>query len=109
MNALQVSASNPVAAMPSLHTAFALFVVVFFLPAIRRRWWPLLLLYPLAMTFTLVYTGEHYLIDVLVGWAYVGATFVVVGRAERWWRTRRDRLALAGSPPPSASRPPHSG
>ncbi|WP_245736707.1 phosphatase PAP2 family protein [Micromonospora pattaloongensis] len=87
LNAGQI-ASNPVAAMPSLHTAFALFVVVFFLGSVRRRWWPLLLAYPLAMTFTLVYAGEHYVIDVLVGWAYVGMTFLVVGLAERWWRRR---------------------
>ena len=54
LNAGQI-ASNPVAAMPSLHTAWALFVVLFFLRSTRRRWWPLLLAYPLAMTFTLVY------------------------------------------------------
>ncbi|GAB1642450.1 phosphatase PAP2 family protein [Krasilnikovia sp. MM14-A1259] len=89
LNALQVEASNPVAAMPSLHTAYAMMAVAFFLPVVRRRWWPLLLAYPLAMTFTLVYSGEHYVIDVLVGWAYVGATFLAVGLAERWWRARR--------------------
>ncbi len=88
LNALQVEASNPVAAMPSLHTAFAFMAVVFFLPMVRRRWWPLLLAYPLAMTFTLVYTAEHWVIDVLVGWAYVGLVFVVVGFAERRWRSR---------------------
>jgi membrane-associated phospholipid phosphatase len=82
-------ASNPVAAMPSLHTAWALLVVCFFLPYLRRRWWPLLLAYPLAMALTLMYTGEHYAIDVLAGWAYVGVTFLVVGLAERWWRRRR--------------------
>lgn len=82
-------AANPIAAMPSLHTAFALFVVVFFLRSVRRRWWPPLLCYPLAMTFTLLYAGEHYAIDVLVGWAYVGMVFLVVGRAERWWAARR--------------------
>ena len=89
LNALQVEASNPVAAMPSLHTAWALMAVVFFLPTVAKRWWPLLLAYPLAMTFTLVYTGEHYVIDVLVGWAYVGVVFLVVGLAERWWRRSR--------------------
>jgi hypothetical protein len=89
LNALQVEASNPVAAMPSLHTAFAMMAVAFFLPMLRRRWWPLLLAYPLAMTFTLVYTAEHYVIDVLVGWAYVGIVFVVVGLAERRWRSIR--------------------
>ncbi|SCL69238.1 PAP2 superfamily protein [Micromonospora peucetia] len=92
LNAGQI-ASNPVAAMPSLHTAFALFVVLFFLRQTRRRWWPLLLAYPLAMTFTLVYSGEHYVIDVLVGWAYVGMAFLVVGLAERWWAARKARRA----------------
>lgn len=107
-------ASNPVAAMPSLHTAWALFVVVFFLRSVRRRWWPLLLAYPLAMTFTLVYSAEHYVIDVLVGWAYVGLTFLIVGLAERWWaawQARRTTLSAEqetalpaeGSPAASAS------
>jgi membrane-associated phospholipid phosphatase len=91
LNALQVEASNPVAAMPSLHTAYALMAVAFFLPMVARRWWPVLLAYPLAMTFTLVYSGEHYVIDVLVGWAYVAAVFLLVGAAERWWRARQAR------------------
>jgi hypothetical protein len=86
LNALQVEAANPVAAMPSLHTAYAMMAVAFFLPVVHRRWWPLLLAYPLAMTFTLVYSGEHYVIDVLVGWLYVAATFLAVGAAERMWR-----------------------
>jgi len=89
LNALQADQSNPVAAMPSLHTAYAMMAVAFFLPMVRRRWWPLLLAYPLAMTFTLVYTGEHYVADVLVGWLYVALTFVAVGLGERWWARRR--------------------
>lgn len=110
LNAGQI-ASNPVAAMPSLHTAFALFVVLFFLRQTRRRWWPLLLSYPLAMTFTLVYSGEHYVIDVLVGWAYVGMTFLAVGLAERWWAARRARRAAAErgpepTDPPTSAEPP---
>ena len=92
LNALQVEQSNPVAAMPSLHTAWAMMAVAFFLPLVRRRWWPLLLAYPLTMTFTLVYTGEHYVIDVLVGWAYVAGVFALVSLAERWWATRRRTL-----------------
>ncbi len=104
LNAGQL-ASNPVAAMPSLHTAFALFVVLFFLRSTRRRWWPLLLAYPLAMTFTLVYSGEHYVIDVLVGWAYVGLTFLVVGWAERWWARRKARH-IPTDPPTGAEAAP---
>lgn len=89
LNALQADQSNPVAAMPSLHTAYAMMAVAFFLPMVRKRWWPVLLAYPLAMTFTLVYTGEHYVTDVLVGWIYVALTFVLVGLGERWWSRRR--------------------
>ncbi|MEO3743189.1 phosphatase PAP2 family protein [Plantactinospora sp. B5E13] len=107
LNAGQI-ASNPVAAMPSLHTAWALFVVVFFLGATRRRWWPLLLCYPLAMTFTLVYAGEHYVIDVLVGWAYVGLTFLVVGLAERWWAARKARRHTGGPEPVDGGPEPES-
>lgn len=81
--------SNPVAAMPSLHSGFAMLIVAFFLPRVRKRWWPLLFAYPLAMTFTLVYTGDHYIIDVLVAWLYVALTFVIVGAAERWWANSR--------------------
>lgn len=92
LNGLQVEQSNPVAAMPSLHTAYAMMAVAFFLPMVRRRWWPLLLAYPLAMTFTLVYTAEHYVADVLVGWLYVALTFIVVGLGERWWARRRAAL-----------------
>jgi membrane-associated phospholipid phosphatase len=96
LNAAQVDAANLVAAMPSLHSAFALLIVAFFLPMVRRRWWPLLLAYPLAMTFTLVYSGEHYVIDVLVGWAYVAVTFVAVGLAERAWAAYRRRRSSPG-------------
>lgn len=82
--------ANSVAAMPSLHSAFALLLAVFFFSAVKKRWWPVLLLYPLAMTFTLIYCGEHYMIDVLIGWGYVALTFAAVGAWERWgWRYRR--------------------
>lgn len=96
-------ASNPVAAMPSLHTAFALFVVVYFARSVRRRWWPLLAAYPLAMTFTLVYAGEHWVVDVLAGWAYVVVVMVAVGWAERWWVARRARLVAAGEAQPGVA------
>nr|MBA3487960.1 inositol phosphorylceramide synthase [Longispora sp. (in: high G+C Gram-positive bacteria)] len=89
LNAAQIDVANPVAAMPSLHTAFALLVVAFFFTRVRKRWIPLLAAYPLAMTFTLVYSGEHWVIDVLIGWLYVGVTFAACGLAERWWAKRR--------------------
>ena len=30
------------------------------------------------MAFSLVYTGEHYVVDCVAGWAYAVATFVAV-------------------------------
>ena len=87
------AAANPVAAMPSLHSAYAFMVVLFFALMVRKRWWPLLALYPLVMTFSLVYSGEHYIIDVLVGWSYVILTFTVVWLGERWLQKRRGRAA----------------
>jgi hypothetical protein len=85
------SLSNPVAAMPSLHSAFAMSVAVFFIPLVRKRWAPLLLAYPVLMSLTLVYTGEHYITDALAGYAYVGVVYLLVGLAERWWARRASR------------------
>jgi hypothetical protein len=82
--------ANPVAAMPSLHAAFSLFLAVFFLPRVPRRWRPLVFAYPLAMMFTVIYCAEHYLVDVLAGWTYVLATFTLVGVVERWWQHNID-------------------
>jgi hypothetical protein len=76
---------NQVAAMPSLHAAFAALVAVYLWPRVHRAWRPLLAAYPLAMGLTLVATGEHYAIDVFMGWAYVG--MVMAGWA--WWERRR--------------------
>jgi membrane-associated phospholipid phosphatase len=88
--------ANPVAAMPSLHAAFALLVVVFFFPWVRDpRWRAVMLLYPLAMTLALMYFAEHYFVDALAGWAVVGLACVVW---DRWENRRRDEDA-AGAPP----------
>jgi membrane-associated phospholipid phosphatase len=82
------AAANPVAAMPSLHSAYAFMVVLFFARMVQKQYWPLLALYPLAMTFTLVYSGEHYVIDVLIGWTYVCVAFLIASLIEHWWRGR---------------------
>lgn len=60
--------SNPVAAMPSLHAGAALLVALFSWPFVKSLWRVLLTVYALSMAWTLVYTGEHYVVDVLGGW-----------------------------------------
>jgi membrane-associated phospholipid phosphatase len=86
--------ANRVAAMPSLHAAFSLLVVVFFFPRVRTwRWRSALLSFPLTMAVALVYLGEHYVVDLLAGWLLVGCSFVVWGWIER--RSRRRRAAVS--------------
>lgn len=89
--------ANGVAAMPSLHAGFALFVPAFFLPMVTRRWVRALLLsFPVVMLASLVYFAEHWVIDGLVGWAIVGASFLLWNRIERRRRaTKADRALCA--------------
>lgn len=83
----QYKGANPIAAMPSLHLAFAVLVAITIGGMITSRWRLLLALYPIAMGFTLVYTGEHYVLDLIVGAAYALA---VHGALRRWERRRAD-------------------
>jgi membrane-associated phospholipid phosphatase len=95
--------ANDVAAVPSLHTAFALLIAITLWP--RRRKWlrPLVALYPLAMAFTLIYTGEHYFSDVALGWVYA-IVAAIAGRAILgWWVARRRIEGPAVAPQPAYS------
>jgi membrane-associated phospholipid phosphatase len=78
---------NKVAAVPSLHAATALLIALFFWPRTTRWRW-LLVLYPLAMALSLVYLGEHYVSDVLLGWLYAVVVFVVGNRIYDWFVAR---------------------
>lgn len=84
----QDEGSNPVAAMPSLHTAMAVLVALALAGQIRSRWRWLLALYPLAMAFTLVYDGEHYVLDIVAGVAYALVAHVAL---QAWERRRAER------------------
>jgi len=67
---------NPVAAMPSLHTAITV-LMAFALWRVRPALGIAGGIYSLAMGFSLIYLGEHYLVDVLAG------AVLAVGMA--WW------------------------
>jgi len=91
---VQLSNGNPVAAMPSLHASFALIVPAFFLPWIKPTWLKALVLtFPVIMLTSLVYFGEHWVIDGLVGWAVTGGSFWFWNQMEH--RTRRLRASEA--------------
>ncbi|MEM9038987.1 MAG: phosphatase PAP2 family protein [Actinomycetota bacterium] len=83
--------ANPVAAMPSLHSAFSLFVVVFaFRWVTSWRWRAVMLLYPAVMAVSLMYFAEHYFVDALAGWAIVGVSFALWARIEDRLERRSD-------------------
>lgn len=93
---------NRIAAMPSLHAAFSLFVVAFFFPWVPSRWWRVAMLsFPCTMGVALVYLGEHYVIDVLAGWLVVGCSFALWARLDAWSRLRRATVSrgVLGGPP----------
>ena len=74
---------NDVAAVPSLHAAYPVLVMLF-LWGLARPWQRVLLVaYPLAMGFTLVYAGEHYVFDVVLGWVYAVGVYAAVLLFER--------------------------
>jgi membrane-associated phospholipid phosphatase len=95
---------NDVAAVPSLHAAYTMLICLFLWPRVNRRWRPLLVAYPVGMGLSLVYLGEHYLIDILLGWAYAAATvYVVDWAAERRRERRASRPPQAGEPAATAA------
>ena len=91
----------PVGALPSLHAAWPFLLLVFFWPIAGPTWRAVLVAYALAMAFTLVYTADHFVFDVLLGWTYVIVVVLVVPLRRRTRRRERVRspasAAAAGS------------
>ncbi len=76
---------NAVAAMPSLHAGMALLVTLWFTRSAPKWVRIVALAYPLSMAFTLIYFGEHWAIDTIMGWA----TVLVAWRIADRWEKRR--------------------
>lgn len=93
---------NDVAAVPSLHAGYTMLVCLFLWPRLDRRWRPLLVAYPIGMALSLIYLGEHYLIDILLGWAYAAATILIVNWGAARWAERRTQR-IVGTPQPAAA------
>jgi membrane-associated phospholipid phosphatase len=82
---------NAVAAMPSLHAGMALLVTLWFTRNAPKWVRIIALAYPLSMAFTLIYFGEHWAIDTIMGWATVLVAWKI---ADRW----EQRRGLAATP-----------
>jgi PAP2 superfamily len=84
------SSVNLVAAIPSLHAGLTLAVAAFLWNRVSRKWQPLLVAYVLVMAFTLVYTAEHYVVDILLGWLLAAVVLLVIRCFESWRRQRAE-------------------
>ncbi|MEO5628009.1 MAG: phosphatase PAP2 family protein [Candidatus Saccharimonadales bacterium] len=71
---------NPVAAIPSLHAAYGTLLVIFTYKLFGKKWAALAFLYPLIIYVGTVYSGEHYVIDEVLGAFYAIAAYLLV----RW-------------------------
>lgn len=80
---------NQVAAMPSLHAGISILVAYYLITRLRSPWRWLMVLYPCAMSFMLVYYAEHYVIDIIAG----GLCAVVVMLGWSAWERRRGARA----------------
>ena len=87
-----LAAPNPVASVPSIHMALT-FLVLLWVRETAPKWTLPVLAYNLAMGFSLVYLGEHYVFDLLVG----------IGVATIGHYALRSRYVRSG---PSDSAPP---
>jgi hypothetical protein len=79
--------SNQIAAMPSLHEGLAVVAALTLWPLANRWARVLLVVYPLAMGFALVYSGEHYVSELVVGAAYAFGANALASRGAFRWRT----------------------
>jgi membrane-associated phospholipid phosphatase len=81
---------NPVAAMPSLHAAFPWLVFLMLWQVLRRKalWF---LPYCLCLWLSIVYLGEHYVIDAIAGILYATVIFMFV----QWVFVRRGWIVLS--------------
>jgi hypothetical protein len=79
---------NLVAAIPSLHAGMTAAVAAFLWHRVHRGWRPVLVAYVLIMAFTLVYTAEHYVVDIVLGWAFAAAVICAINRYDAWRRER---------------------
>lgn len=79
---------NPVAAVPSLHSAYPMLFAMFLVKAFgwARMWW--IFIYPVSMWIGVTYLGEHYVIDAILGALYAVVAYYASMRFFAWARGR---------------------
>jgi hypothetical protein len=76
--------SNQFAAMPSLHCGWAFWAFISLLPRMKS-WWSkmLVILYPIATTYVVVITANHYVLDAVAGFALFTFAYFVARKFTR--------------------------
>jgi hypothetical protein len=89
--------SNQVAAIPSIHVAWALLVACAVLAATRSRWRWLVIIHPALTTWAVVATGNHWWLDGVSAAFLLAALIPVVRWVEVAWqrqRSERDQIPV---------------
>lgn len=85
--------ANPVAAVPSLHSAYPMLFSLVVVLAFGKKYW-LVFVYPISMWVGVVYLGEHYVIDVILGAIYAACSVVASLSFMEWYRRELRRHPL---------------
>jgi hypothetical protein len=87
---------NQVAAFPSLHAGYPFLGFLFARRAFGRVGW-LMLVYSAVVWFSIVYLGDHYVVDILGGLAYAGVAYWAVMHGPRRVRAWVENFAETGT------------
>ena len=74
-------ASDPVAAIPSLHAAFPILILLFLIKKFKA-FGLIAITYVVTVWFAVLYLGEHYFTDILIGAIYAIVVFVIIEKRE---------------------------
>jgi membrane-associated phospholipid phosphatase len=91
---------NGVAAFPSLHAGYPFLSFLVLRYAYGRIGW-LAFGYFLLASFSIVLTGDHWLVDVIGGVIYAAVAYLFVARPPRWLRTASGWLSRDRAPEPA--------
>lgn len=92
---------NHVAAFPSLHAAYPFLTFLVLRSTFGAVGW-LALAYAFVVWWSIVFTGDHYVVDVLGGVVYAWAAYLVAPRLTGWFAALTRRRANAQAPPRDA-------
>jgi len=93
------SAANQIAAMPSLHVAWAIIAAWAIITALQSRWRWLAVIHPVAMILAVVVTGNHWWLDAAVASLLVATATQLDRPVQRFLEARTLRIETAAAEP----------